>query len=258
MEFHKFCKKGYYTIKRSSKCWCGPWTDMTIEQNLIRSMKTSSGTPIATSINNQIEEFSNVFNYTSEQHVDQRYFRIKIDCEHSDTITSWLKTHYPFPELNELISLSTGVVGDEKVNSYKAQQVGEQIVCSLIGENVSDIKLERMNRVVWFEYTNKTSIFIRDDIIPIYPLSPFQRIMLKVKSDEELKECLNTSESDQIVFLKSGRGKMETKFYSIQTLKEQFQNMIPHFMFIHTISGCDTTSSIFQQGKLKYVKTFQK
>lgn len=47
-----------------------------------------------------------------------------------------------------------------------------------------------MNRVVWFEYTNKTSIFIRDDIIPIYPLSPFQRNMLKVKSDEELKECL--------------------------------------------------------------------
>lgn len=43
MEFHKFCKEGYYTIKRSSKCWCGPWTDMTIEQHLIRSMKTSSG-----------------------------------------------------------------------------------------------------------------------------------------------------------------------------------------------------------------------
>lgn len=69
---------------------------------------------------------------------------------------------------------------------------------------------------------------------------------------------LSTSQSDQIVFLKFGRGKMETKFYSIQTLKEQFQNMIPHFMLIHKISGCDTTSSIFQQGKLKYVKTFQK
>jgi len=34
--------------------------------------------------------------------------------------------------------------------------------------------------------------------------------------------------------------------------------MIPHFMFIHAISGCDTTSPIFQQEKLKYVKTFQK
>lgn len=69
---------------------------------------------------------------------------------------------------------------------------------------------------------------------------------------------LSTTQSDQIVFLKPGRGKTETRFYSIQTLKEKFQNMIPHFMFIHALSGCDTTSSIFQQGKLKYVKTFQK
>jgi hypothetical protein len=53
---------------------------------------------------------------------------------------------------------------------------------------------------------------------------------------------LSTSQSDQIVFLKPGKGKMETKFYSIQTLKEQFQNMILHFMFIHAISGCDITS----------------
>ena len=70
---------------------------------------------------------------------------------------------------------------------------------------------------------------------------------------------LSTTQSDQIVFLKPGRGKTETRwFYSIQTLKEKFQNMTPHFMFIHALSGCDTTSSIFQQGKLKYVKTFQK
>lgn len=58
---------------------------------------------------------------------------------------------------------------------------------------------------------------------------------------------LSTSQSDQIVFLKPGRGKMETKFYSIQTLKEQFQNMLPHFMFIHVISGCDTRHQYFNK-----------
>lgn len=43
MEFHKFCKEGYFAIKRSSKCWCEPWTHMTTEQSLMRSMKTSGG-----------------------------------------------------------------------------------------------------------------------------------------------------------------------------------------------------------------------
>lgn len=42
-EFKKFCDEGYFTIKRSSKFWCGTWSDMTIEQTLMRSMKTSGG-----------------------------------------------------------------------------------------------------------------------------------------------------------------------------------------------------------------------
>lgn len=35
---------------------------------------------------------------------------------------------------------------------------------------------------------------------------------------------LSTTQSDQIIFLKPGRGKTETRFYSIQTLKEKFDS----------------------------------
>ena len=30
------------------------------------------------------------------------------------------------------------------------------------------------------------------------------------------------------------------------------------FMFIHAIGGCDTTSSLFQKGKIKHLKTVKK
>lgn len=120
---------------------------------------------------------------------DQRDSRIKIGSEHSEKQTNWLKVHYPFPELKEIMSLSTGVVGDKKVNCYKAQEIGQKILSSVVGENLNDVKLKRMNRVVSLEYANKTNVFLRDDVISIDPLLLFQRIMLKVKTDEELKEC---------------------------------------------------------------------
>lgn len=67
-----------------------------------------------------------------------------------------------------------------------------------------------------------------------------------------------SSPNSTIVFQKPGRGKTDTKSYSILNLQNQFKNEIPHFMFIHAIGGCDTTSSIFWQGKLKNLKNVQK
>ena len=42
-EFQKFTSQDYFTIRRSDKFWSGIWTDMTKEQNLMRSIKTSEG-----------------------------------------------------------------------------------------------------------------------------------------------------------------------------------------------------------------------
>lgn len=40
-EFEKFTSQGFFTIiRRTHKFWFGVWSDMTIEQVLIRSMKT--------------------------------------------------------------------------------------------------------------------------------------------------------------------------------------------------------------------------
>lgn len=66
-----------------------------------------------------------------------------------------------------------------------------------------------------------------------------------------------SSPSTTIIFQKPGKGKTDTKSFSIQNLQEHFKNEIPYFMFIHAVGGCDMTSSIFQQGKLKHLKTVQ-
>lgn len=42
-EFKQFTDDGYFTIQRSDKFWSGIWSDMTIEQTLMKAMKTSGG-----------------------------------------------------------------------------------------------------------------------------------------------------------------------------------------------------------------------
>lgn len=78
-----------------------------------------------------------------------------------------------------------------------------------------DVKLKRMNRVISLEYSNKTSIFIRDDIIPIDPLLLFQRIMLKMKSGEELKECFKYELAPMPLSLFDETGQMRKRKKSI-------------------------------------------
>lgn len=85
-EIKQFCQEDYFTIKLSSKFWCGIWSNMTIEQTLMCSTKTPSvlicwvlGTPIVSTINNQIEKLENTYNFTYE-----RDSRIKIDNEHME------------------------------------------------------------------------------------------------------------------------------------------------------------------------------
>lgn len=77
-------------------------------------------------INDQIEQFTDIFNFTSEQHVDQRDFWIKIDDKLINILRHWFKIHNSFPEFKEVMSISTGVVGNDKINCYKAQEVDQQ------------------------------------------------------------------------------------------------------------------------------------
>lgn len=92
-EYDKFANSGFFTIRRSEKLWSGIFSDQTIEQALLKAMKSSGGlthgrisdsvlakwilsTLTLTDVCNEMEKFCNVSFETSEQHVDTRTSRI--------------------------------------------------------------------------------------------------------------------------------------------------------------------------------------
>ncbi|KMQ84207.1 hypothetical protein RF55_18201 [Lasius niger] len=54
LEYETFTKKGYFTIRRSDKFWSGIWSDMTIEQTLMRTMKSIGGLTHGRGISNSV------------------------------------------------------------------------------------------------------------------------------------------------------------------------------------------------------------
>ena len=97
---------------------------------------------------NTMEQFCSVFYNTSEQHVDTSVSSILRDTVDLNKLLQFFKTHDPFPVSNNIMSISTGVVGDETINYYKALERGQSIQNKIIGKTFGSVKLERKSSFI--------------------------------------------------------------------------------------------------------------
>lgn len=96
----------------------------------------------------QLEEFCGVTYGTSEQHVDARLSRVQKDDADVTILLDWFSYHYPFPIGQFVMPISTGITGGEKIDCHKAFEKGIHSIAKIIGNNFSDVKFQRKNRVV--------------------------------------------------------------------------------------------------------------
>lgn len=194
-EYECFTTQGCFTIRRSEKLWCGTWSDMAIEQTLMKSMKTSGGlthgrgltaavvtrwTQEMTALHNvcqEIERFTGVELSTSEQHVDSRDTMQKRDNTDAHKFLKWFHEHPPFPETTELISLSTGVIADERINCHLSKEIGMKGIERIVDSDFEAVKFKRSERVQPLAIMN-SSIQIQDRAVVINPTTLFQRMTI--------------------------------------------------------------------------------
>jgi len=64
--------------------------------------------------------------------------------------------------------------------------------------------------------------------------------------------------TDRMIYcLKPGKVQIKTKIYSSQSLSSYSKCQV-HILFLHAITGCDTTSAFYQRGKTKVFKLSEK
>lgn len=203
-ELEKFTTGGYFTIRRTNKFWSGIMSDMTIEQTLMRSMKTSGGLTKGRGITDnvltrwtmsmvflqnvfeQVENFCGVSSATTEQHINMRSSRVTRDNADVEKLDLWFAEHPPFPEGTELLSISTGVVGNSTINCHLAGEIGAQMISRVVGLNSNYVKFKRNDRVLSLA-TVSNSIKIDSTPIPIDPLLLFQRMCIAKETEQNLK-----------------------------------------------------------------------
>ncbi|GBM38242.1 hypothetical protein AVEN_47338-1 [Araneus ventricosus] len=139
--FRRFIQ-GFFTARRSAKFSCGTSTDMVIEQSLMKSMKTDGGIARGRSTQESViskwvyskhatntaceglEDLANVKMDTTDKHVDASDSRVKRDTEDIKKLLGWFLLHDPFPVVEKIISIASGVVSDENINCHNAREVG--------------------------------------------------------------------------------------------------------------------------------------
>ena len=204
--YENFAVKGFHTVQRSDRFWAGLWTDLVIEQVIMRAIKSRGGLTRGrgvsenvrvmwinsmhrcASVHNAMCTFTGLQHKTSEQHIELGVSRVKRDNDDLEKLQSWLKIHSPFDK-NEtaLKSLSTGlIVGDGmNVNCDEADKVGQSIQEKLDAICVEDASIKQNDRVITLD-TLRPGIKIDAKTVHIDPTILFTRLTAIAQTEEEV------------------------------------------------------------------------
>ena len=134
-DYRLFSDKGYFTIRRANDFWAGNFYDQTIEQFLMRMLKTTGGMthgrgitdstltkwvhalPGCVPVCDALEKFTSVHTSTSEQHKDLHSFTQAKYNKDLIVFKEWLQVHQPFAGYQPhcLVSIAAGVVAQSTV-----------------------------------------------------------------------------------------------------------------------------------------------
>ncbi|KAG1706167.1 Carcinine transporter [Nymphon striatum] len=199
-DYARFTTHGYFTIRRTHHFWSGIFTDQTIEQNLMRMLKSAGGMthgreitestltnwvhsfPFTIPICKSIEQFTNINCTSSYQHRDLNAGSESKDKRDHETFYMWLSAHSPFVYTCEsVVCLSTGMVAGKIVNCDNAFEVGCIAASDMTNGNFSDVKLKRNDKV---KNIAKMEVYLSYELAPQPPSLFLDGLMRKSPKSE--------------------------------------------------------------------------
>ncbi|KAL8580054.1 hypothetical protein ACOMHN_065103 [Nucella lapillus] len=127
---------------------------------------------------------------TSKQHKDASAARQSRDHKDTQALLHFFYRRNPFLGDGKLISLAMGQEADESVNVDMAKQIGQNILDSMTGSIVSDVKFNKSNQAVTL--ATKTTISVQGEAKNVDPTLLFQRLVKVAQTSPEfLPSCFH-------------------------------------------------------------------
>ena len=214
-DFEKYITQGYFTIRRTNKFWSGIWTDMTIEQVLMKMMKVQGGLtrgrgitdstlayfigalPPCIPIMEALENLTGTDSASSEQHITYKdHKELRPARQQRDRIDlmkfiGWLRTHDPFdPKYQtKLISVFTGIWANITINCDRAYEIGCVLQKEMIGQNFAELSLKRSEKVLSLA-TMTSSVKVRGEAVVIDQQQMLNRVLAVLQNSADLENFI--------------------------------------------------------------------
>ncbi|CAG9765946.1 unnamed protein product [Ceutorhynchus assimilis] len=141
-----------------------------------------------------LEELANV-RLETDQHVDASDSRMKRDMQDINELHEWFLSHDPFPEVTKIISVASGVVGNNLINYHNTREVVTAFINKMTGQTFNNIKLKRAYKVLPLLAMSST-IKVHDKTAPMDPILLFQRMSITETFEDELKRKIQIYNPD--------------------------------------------------------------
>lgn len=202
-DVHQQFEKGYHVVRRSDRYWAGLSTDLTIEQVLMRSIKTHGGLtrgkgmtetqrlvwvlsmPACANINEAMQKLSGISFETSDQHKDLSKARQARDVNDTLDLISYLRERDPFARDPSLFNIANGMTAQEGVNVERSRTVGEKILASMVGKSVEEFTFRKCDRAVTLN--SRSTVKIKGESVKVDPQLIFQRLVTIGERCEDLQ-----------------------------------------------------------------------
>ena len=262
--YERFRGGGLHTSRRSDKYWVGIWADLTIDQVMMRAIKTNGGVTRGrgvsettrqlwlgsihrcADIHNAMTELTGASRKTSEQHVQLTSSRITRDNKDLETMKEWFDLHIPFNQHEpNLKSLSSGLIADSKINCDDAEPVGETIQSKRDNMIMEDISIKRKDKVKKFESLLPTTK-IGDNNVHINPLILFTRLTALMNSEDNIAVNFRYEHTPEpIALFKDGIMRKPGKFVLRNHLLSTAESMTPQDHDVCVIDGGTLLHKVF-------------
>ncbi|GBL73591.1 hypothetical protein AVEN_230607-1 [Araneus ventricosus] len=134
----------------------------------------------------EIEKFCDLKLTSSEQYVDTRPSRLARDNEDAAKLFQWLSEHNPFPKIDVIMSIDSGIVGSNEVNCHLSEEIGRDMISKMMGKNFENVKFKQKGKVVTLASINSPVKIVNISIV-VDPLILFHRLCIAKQSDGDLK-----------------------------------------------------------------------
>ena len=204
--YQQLAVKRLFTVRRSGRYWAGLWTDLSIEQVLMKSLKNRGGLTRGrgmtdsvrtlwiysmhrcAAVHNAMTSITGLSHRTSEQHVEIGSSRCHRDEQDLHHVFKWFCQHNPF-DTNEtqLKSLSTGLTAaaGDGINCDDAEAIGNSIQIKLDGVSVANASVKRSHKVKSLLCLKK-GVTIDQQTVHVDPLVLFTRLVMLLERSYDM------------------------------------------------------------------------